>query len=156
VLSRFAILLLTASSIAPVGFTYAWVAFWQREKTVAIGALVVGVVACCACISLLHYARTTLESFEFEPQSIEPADTESLGFMLLYLLPLFTDKISDLHWEIWVPIIGVFSIIVATGFGYHFNPLLGIFQWHFYKVTSRDNVTYVLITKKQLRKAAQV
>jgi hypothetical protein len=154
-LSRLARLLLTASSIAPVSFTYAWVALVQHQKTVAIWATVVGVVAVIACLGLLRYARRTIESFAFETNSIEPADTESLGFMLLYLLPLFTDKISDLHWELWIPILVVFSVIVATGYGYHFNPLLGIFQWHFYKITSRDGVTYVLITKKHIRTAAK-
>jgi hypothetical protein len=28
--------------------------------------------------------------------------------------------------------------------------------WHFYKVTTSDGVTYVLITRKQLRRAAEL
>ena len=45
-------------------------------------------------------------------------------------------------------------MITATGYNYHFNPLLGLLKWHFYKVQSNEGVTYVLITKKQLRTAA--
>jgi hypothetical protein len=137
-----------------VSFTYAWVAFMQGERDVGIWAVIVGSIALFACVFMLGYARKTLERLPFETRSIEPADTESLGFMILYLLPLFTSKISELHWELWIPIIAVFSLIVATGYGYHFNPLLGIFQWHFYKVTSKDGVTYLLITKQYIRTAA--
>jgi hypothetical protein len=153
-LSKLARLLLTASSIAPVSFTYAWVAFVQGDKRVALWAVVVGLIAVVMCIGLLRYAQKNLEALDFRTKSIEPADSENLGFMLLYLLPLFTGKISDLHWELWIPIIAVFSVIIATGFGYHFNPLLSILQWHFYRVTSQDGVTYVLITKKHIRTAA--
>jgi hypothetical protein len=102
---------------------------------------------------VLSFAQKNLEALQFKAKSIEPADSESFGFMLLYLLPLFTDKIGTLNWELWIPIIVVFSIITVTGYGYHFNPLLGILQWHFYKVTSEDGVTYVLITRKHLRTA---
>ncbi len=74
--------------------------------------------------------------------------------MLLYLLPLFTDKINTLNWELWIPVIAIFSFITAFGYSYHFNPLLGLMGWHFYKVESTDGVTFVLITKKHLRTAA--
>jgi hypothetical protein len=153
-LSRLARLLFTASSIAPVSFTYAWVAYMQSQPSVAIWAAALGIIAVDACVLLLAFAQRNIEAFEFAPQTIEAADTESLGFMLLYLLPLFTEQVGNLHWELWVPIIVVFAVIVGTGHGYHFNPLLGLAQWHFYKVTSSDGVTYVLITKKHLRTAA--
>jgi hypothetical protein len=134
--------------------TYAWVAYFQDEKRIALLAAIVGIVAVLACLCVLKFARKNLESLPFKAESIEPADTENLGFMLLYILQLFTDKIATLNWELWLPIILVFSIIVATGYGYHFNPLLGLMQWHFYKITSVDGVTYVLITKKYIRTAA--
>jgi hypothetical protein len=128
-LSRLARLLLTASAIAPVSFTYAWVAYMQSQLTVAIWAAAVGLIALNACVILLGFAQRNIESFDFAPQTIEAADTESLGFMLLYLFPLFTDQISNLHWELWAPIIAIFSVIIATGHSYHFNPLLGLAQW---------------------------
>jgi hypothetical protein len=78
-----------------------------------------------------------------------------VGFMLLYLLPLFTDKVNTLNWSLWIPTILVFAVITATGYSYHFNPLLGMMGWHFYKVSSTEGVTYVLLTKRQLRSAAE-
>ena len=35
-------------------------------------------------------------------------------------------------------------------------PLLGLMGWHFYKVGTKEGVTYVLITKRQLRSASEV
>lgn len=154
-LSVLAKILLTASSIAPVSLTYAWVAYMQEESRVAWISLSVGIAAVLSCLGILRYARDTLEEVPFQLGSIEPVDNEHIGFMLLYILPLFTDSITTLHWEIWLPVIIVFAIIIGTGFGYYFNPLLGLLQWHFYRVTSTDGVTYVIITRKHIRSVAE-
>jgi hypothetical protein len=154
-LSKIARLMLTASSIAPVGFTYAWVAYLQDEGRVAIIAVVISLLAVFLCLFILRFARKNLEALPFHAKEIEAADSENLGFMLLYLFPLFTDKIGSLNWSVWIPLLVIFGVIVATGYGYHFNPLLGIMQWHFYKVTSTEGVTFVLITKKHLRGAME-
>jgi hypothetical protein len=92
---------------------------------------------------------------KFSAQSVETADGEYLAFFLLYALPLFTAKINELTWQVWVPTLLIFAVITAKSYCYHFNPLLGMMGWHFYRVTSVDGVTYVLITKKQLRRAAE-
>jgi hypothetical protein len=154
-LSVFARLMLTATSIAPVGMTYAWVAIMQDQPLIALYAAAVSLVAVALCLAILRIARTQLEAIPFKCEEIEAADSENIGFMILYLLPLFTDKISTLNWEIWIPTILVFGIIIGLGYGYHFNPLLGLLRWHFYKVTSENGVKYVVLTKKQIRSAAE-
>ena len=155
-LSSLARAMLTATAIAPVSLTYAWVAFYQEEYIISAIATAIAVILTVLCIKLLGYVRKQIEDIPFKASSIEPADAESLGFMLLYLLPLFTDDIADLNWELWLPLIIVFGVMVGTGYSYHFNPLLGLLKWHFYKVTSESGVTYVLITKKHLRTASGV
>ena len=150
-LSRLAKLLLTSTSIAPVLITYSWVAFRSGElKTTGllIGACLVLVVL---CISLLRYAKNNLERVRFSVNSVEAADRENMGFLLLYLLPLFTSPFNALNWQIWIPTLVIFGAVVATGYSYHFNPLLGLMGWHFYKVGTSEGVTYILFTKKQLR-----
>lgn len=144
-------LLLTSTAIAPVLLTYAWVAYqssclWQSG--VLLGACFLLLLI---CICLLDYARRHLERVNFTPTSVEAADRENMGFLLLYLLPLFTAQFATLNWQVWVPTIVIFAAVVATGHNYHFNPLLGLMGWHFYKVGTREGITYVLITKKQLR-----
>ena len=95
-----------------------------------------------------------MESFSFQVSSIEAADRENMAFLLLYLLPLFIASFDALNWVVWAPILVIFALITSTGYSYHFNPLLGIMKWHFYKVGTPEGVTYVLITKKELRRAS--
>ncbi|APX85009.1 hypothetical protein BV511_09960 [Methylorubrum extorquens] len=155
-LSSIARILLTATAIAPISLTYAWVSVYQGQVKIAVACCILGAVLWISCVVLLNYVRNNIEALPFKTASAEPADAESFGFLLLYLLPLFTDKIETLNWELWIPITLVFSIIIGTGYGYHFNPLLSLLRWHFYKITSDDGVTYVLITKKHLRTAARI
>lgn len=150
-LNAFAKLALTSTAIAPVLLTYAWVAYQAGEESDAFkllgfcGALII------LCLLLLAFAKKNLERVKFSIVSVEAADRENMGFLLLYLLPLFTAQFDALNWQIWIPTIIVFGAVVATGYSYHFNPLLGLMGWHFYKVGTKEGITYILITKKQLR-----
>ncbi|MFK8254198.1 hypothetical protein [Ancylobacter terrae] len=153
---RIAKTLLIMSAIAPIGLVYAWVAFSEGKTLLAI-LLISGclfLVACCAW--LLKQAKKYLERFPFKPASVEAADRENIAFMLLYLSPLFTAPLGQWNMNIMIPTLLVFALLTATGYNYHFNPLLGLVRWHFYKVSSIEGVTYVLITKKQLRNTAQI
>ncbi|MCR9257790.1 MAG: hypothetical protein NXI16_17035 [Alphaproteobacteria bacterium] len=148
-------LLLTSTAIAPVLLTYAWVAYQAGESKQAATLLGVCIVLILVCLGLLRYAKANLERMNFSATTVEAADRENMGFLLLYLLPLFTAQFSTLNWQVWVPAIVIFAGVVATGYSYHFNPLLGLLGWHFYKVSTKEGVTYVLITKKQLRNATE-
>lgn len=154
-LSRLARLMLTSTAIAPVLLTYAWVAMWSGNSGTGIWLIAVCIGLIFICWLLLRYARRNLERMSFKPVSIEAADRENMGFLLLYLLPLFTAQFESLNWNVWIPAILVFAAVVATGYSYHFNPLLGLMGWHFYKVGTAEGVTYVLITQKQLRNATE-
>lgn len=154
-LSAFAKILLTSTAIAPVGFTYAWVAWFNDEKDFAGLAVSASLSLVLICIWMLRYAKKNLERFNFSVSTVEAADRENMGFLLLYLLPLFTSSFNSLNWIVWIPTLVIFAIITSTGYSYHFNPLLGVMKWHFYKVGTPEGVTYVLITKKELRHASQ-
>lgn len=147
--------LLTSTAIAPVALTYAWVAYQAGSTQLAVMLFGLCIALLLICLGLLRFSQNNLERVNFTAKSVEAADSENVAFLLLYLLPLFTGKINELTWQIWAPMIVIFAIITATSYSYHFNPLLGMLGWHFYKVESSDGITYVLITKKQLRKAAE-
>ncbi len=152
-LSWLAKLMLTGTSIAPVGFSYAWVAYQSGNEILALLTIAGSLFLVLLCIWLLRYAKKNLESSSFRITTVEAADRENMTFLLLYLLPLFTANFASLNWQVWVPTLVIFAVIVSTGYSYHFNPLLGLMNWHFYKVSTPEGVTYVLITKKELRRA---
>lgn len=153
-LSGFARLLLTGTAMAPVGLTYAWVAYMQGQTAIALSLLGVCALLLLICVLLLRLAKRNLATSDFKPSLIEAADHQNAAFLLLYVMPLFTDRIEALEWQFWIPVVIIFSVITATGYNYHSNPLLGLLGWHFYKVESPEGVTFVLITKKHLRSAA--
>ena len=144
-------LLLTSTAIAPVLLTYGWVAYQAKESRQAFALLGACVVLVMICLGMLAYSKKHLERLKFSATTVEAADRENMGFLLLYLLPLFTTQFTTLNWQVWIPAIIIFAAVVATGYSYHFNPLLGLMGWHFYKISTKEGVTYVLITKKQLR-----
>lgn len=154
-LSTIAKISLTSTAIAPVGFTYAWVAWFNGDKLFSSLAVCGSLFLVLVCIWMLRYSKKKLERFNFTVQTVEAADRENMGFLVLYLLPLFTANLDTLNWVVWVPTLIIFAIITSTGYSYHFNPLLGVMKWHFYKVGTPEGVTYVLITKKELRHASQ-
>lgn len=152
-MSKVAKLLLTSTAIAPVLLVYSWVAYQAADYRMLLILSLVCVALVIVCIWILNYAKKHLERMRFTATTIEAADKENISFLLLYLLPLFTKEFSAFNWDIWIPVVFIFALVVATGYSYHFNPLLGLFRWHFYKVGTKEGVTYVLITKKQLRNA---
>jgi hypothetical protein len=153
---RFAKALLIVSAIAPIGLVYAWVAGTEGNYHWTAGLIVGCAFLIGCCVWLLRKARHVLERFPFQPKSVEAADRENIAFMLLYLSPLFTSQFGQLNTALLIPTILVFALLTATGYNYHFNPLLGLVGWHFYKVSSSEGVTYVLVTKKQLRNTNQI
>lgn len=153
-LNALARLLLTSTALAPVGFTYAWVAWTQSMPKTA--ALIAGISAVLVllCIVMLGLVKKSVPASDFQPASIEAADHENTAFLLLYVMPLFTSQFNTLDWKFWIPTVAIFAVITATGYSYHFNPLLGLMGWHFYKTQSPEGVTFVLITRKHIRSAA--
>lgn len=143
-------LMLTATALAPVALTYAWAA-WSDNKNLSLILIISSVLLLIMCVALLNSAKNNLEKLPLKINYAEAADREHTAFLLLYISPLLTEKFSGLQWSMWIPILIIFGFISATSYNYHFSPLLGILGWHFYKVTSSDGVTYVLLTKRQLR-----
>jgi hypothetical protein len=148
---RVAKFLLIASALAPVGLVYAWIVWRSGQHGVASVIVVACALLVLICVYLLRQAGASLERFPLAITSVEPADRENIAFMLLYLSPLFTSELGQLNTNLLIPTLAIFTLLTATGYNYHFNPLLGLVGWHFYKVQSGEGVTYVLITRKQLR-----
>lgn len=147
---------LVATAIAPVLLVYAIVFVRDQKYVEAAIFLLVTYLLVWASRSIISYARRTGERLKLEITSIEAADRENIAFLLLYLLPLINGDASSPDYFVSALVLLVFGVVVATGHSYHFNPLLGIFGWHFYRVSISEGVTYVVLTKRTLltKKAA--
>jgi hypothetical protein len=145
-------ILLTLTALAPVLFTYAWVS-WATDKNLAKLLILAGILLVIFCMQLIARAKSSLEEVGVEITGAEAADRENIAFLLLYISPLFSDAVTDLQWNVFVPAIVIFGFVVSTGYNYHFSPLLGMLGWHAYKVSTKEGITYVMLTKRELRTA---
>lgn len=143
--------LLTATAVAPVVLVYAIIALIDKDLVLAIALFVTCVILVGSCLGLLIYIRAKTTQSTILITAIDSADRESLGIMLLYLMPFIRLSPSDLTWELLVPSIVLFLSLVASGTGFYFNPLLNFFGWHFYKVDTPEHIKHVLITKNRFR-----
>lgn len=156
-LSRIAKIFLVLTSVAPAVLTYAVAAVFMGEITIATKLLGTVIILVLFCIAILRYARHNLEKMNLRATSVEVADQESIGLLLVYLLPLLRPQFEFTEINLWMCFIFllVFALFLSVSYGYHFNPLLGFLGWHFYKIKTQEGVTYVLITKKRLRSVTE-
>ena len=144
-------LLFTTTAIAPVALVYAY-ALWVDHKhgpaefvcAISIGLVILALLFLAGVFNRLSKSTVKLTS-------AETADQENVAFLLLYVSPLFTANIEQLNFSIVVPVVILFTAVVMSGNNYHFNPLLNLFGWHFYKVGTPDSVTRVLVTRRSIR-----
>lgn len=148
--------LLIMTSLTPICMVYAWVAISEGYVWAPFWLLLASCVLVLVCWAVLSFGVSRLENFPFKFDSVEPADQESISFLLLYLSPLFLDKIADVNFNILVPALGVYAFLLATSYTYHFNPLISMMGWHFFKVQSSEGVTYVLLTRKKIRNVDRI
>ena len=142
---------LTGASLAPVLFVYAMVALLEGDFAPAVALSMVGMLLIGLGLVLLTFIKVRLEKFDFSFDKVEVADRESVGLLVVYLLPLLRTSFSDLEFLVLVPAVAIFLALALTGYNYHFNPLLRLLGWHFYKAGTPEGVTYILITRRNLR-----
>ena len=143
--------LLTATAVAPVLIAYAIVALIEQNLFWCIAIISIFFVLVILCFTLLRLIQTKQAPFSLSITAVDSADRESLGLMVLYLMPLTRFPFSEMDWRILAPSIVLFLSLVVTGTSYHFNPLFNCLGWHFYKVDTKEHVKYLLITKRRLR-----
>lgn len=151
--SLLASITLTGTSIAPVLLVYAVVGFFECEYLSSSLFALAGLILIGLWVGLFWRQRRHLTRTRFSFTSVEIADKENFGLLAVYLLPLLRTSFSDLEWLVLVPAVAIFLALAITGHNYHFNPLLKLSGWNFYKVGTSEGVTYVLVTRKTLRRA---
>lgn len=149
--------LLVFTSFAPILLTYSFVLFIKNSSIIEImPMLLIVFFMTIICLSVLYYAKKHLEIQTFKINSIKTADGQVMGFLIAYILPILSITNPNIDMRILSFIIVLFIVIIWTTNSYHINPLLSLFGYHFYEVTTLDNVTYLLLTKRELRKTTSV
>lgn len=157
-LSQLTNALLVLTAFAPVLFTYAFVAY-RHGTDLSVIALLVGaaLVLTAICWGLLRVSRQLLpEVSPFRAVGVKPVDTELLTYVVAYLLPLVNVGGPTVDWYVLSFIVLLLIALVWATHAYHFNPLLALFGYHFYEVTSSGGITYVMLSSADLRSVDQI
>ena len=152
-LNKLTKVLLVSTSFSPVFLTL-WFAEFSKAWDITEGwfYLAIAVLLSILCFSIMKIARKNLESMPVKITAISTSDKETVGFIIVYLLPL----INQTPVQVNLYLLFFILLILFTTNSYHFNPVLGIFGYHFYEVTIEGGITYVLVTKKNLTDTKKV
>jgi len=156
-MNKIAKILLVTTSFAPIILTYAFV-IWVCDGSLItiVSLLAVVVFLVIICLALLKFAKTQIEVQKIEITSISSADGEVLGFVIAYLLPILSLTNPSIDFKVILFIGVMFLIVIWSTNSYHVNPLINMFGYHFYEISSNDNISYLLLTKKELRKTTSI
>ena len=149
-MSTLAKVLLALTAFAPVLLTYAAVSAMNCEYVHAAIFVTICILLVIVCAGLLQFAKTRLQARSYRTATVETADNEVFGLLLVYVLPLITRDLAAYNWYAWILVTLLFCLVVATSYGYHFNPLLIFLRYHFYKVTECKGIPHVLITRRRV------
>ncbi|NHN38948.1 hypothetical protein G8764_16690 [Pseudomaricurvus alcaniphilus] len=156
-MTKLAKLLLVLTSTAPILLTLAFVEFiTQKDWSIILPLILVVVAFALFCFYILGQAPKKLESFPITSVSLKPADNEIVGFVLAYLVPILNTGYNEINFFLMAFIYLLFVVIAWNSNAYHFNPILGVLGFNAYEVTTKDNITYVLLTTKTLRKNSDI
>ena len=134
-----------------MAFVYAYALWVDNKHDLALIVLMVAIFLILISALFLFVVFSRLQKYTIKLTSAETADQENIAFLLLYVSPLFTGDIDTLNFSIAIPVVILFLIVVMSGNNYHFNPLLNMMGWHFYKVDTPDSVSRVLISRRSIR-----
>lgn len=156
-LSRFAKLLLVATSLAPILVTWAFADWREHGASIAqLSAVVVALLLVVLCALLIRGARRLLGEIQFAASAIKTADSEVVGFIVAYLLPLVSAGSGRFDPILLVFIMLLLGLIVWSSNAYSVNPLLSLFGYHFYEVTNTDGVTFLFLARRELQSVNDV
>ena len=143
--------ILTGMAVAPVLWVYALVGVVEGDYIPAICVAGVGCLFPIAGHFLLRYLQNKASRLTVRLESAGATDQESLGILLLYLVPLLEVPTLQISWVVLIPAAGIFLAWVVTGHYHHLNPLLVLMGWHFYKVNTPEGISYLLLSRRTLR-----
>jgi magnesium-transporting ATPase (P-type) len=145
ILNKLAKASLVTTSFAPVLITYAFVLWIDNESLFRILIiLAISLLLVILCVSVLSIAKKQLQIIDFPVNSIKTADGEVLGYLVAYLIPFATLASDQINESVLLFIFGLFILVLT------------LFNYHFYEVTTLNNITYLLITKRDLRNTSSV
>jgi hypothetical protein len=150
----------TATSLAPVLLVYAALFLfdgdplfaWSANRVWAIGCLLAIAACLYACHRILRFYSERVSSGPKKFDSLKVADKSAIAFVVVYSLPLITRQDMEIRIGALIVLFALLGVLIYHSDAYLINPLLTLppFRYHFYEVTTKEEVTYVLVSKREI------
>ena len=158
-LNNLAKLLFVATSLAPILCVFAVCDIDKGNGYYVAGFLFwFAAVLVSSCWFFLRRASQHVAKEPIKIRSLSSTDKETLAYLIAYLLPVISGGTMDIR-ENMLASIMVLTVLVMCVFhtnAFHFNPLLGLFGYHFCEITTTSGNTAMLITKRTHRCQEQI
>ena len=132
-LSKLAKLTLVSTSLAPVLVTYAFVEYLDPQRSspfLWISLIIITISLVFLCWWVIGLATKKLGELDFRIKEAKSADSEIVGFILVYLSPLIGTSNIDFSTPILIFVLFLLVFVIWSSNAYHFNPLLGLSLIH--------------------------
>ena len=153
-LNRFAKIMLVLTSLAPALGAFGAISYSEEKACWStIQWFIYAGLLLLVCWLVLRFAKANVEKEVLTVKAVRSADKEVLTFLLVYLLPLVArDSLPAATTETTMYVFLIIAWAVYHSNAFHFNPLLGLLEYHFYEVTSGDGMSQMLITRNTMRR----
>lgn len=156
-MNKFAKMLLTATSLAPVLLVMAIDSFSQKGVTYfPFALLIIASALVVIALGLMNVARKGQQQ-ELTVCKAKNSDKQTLTFLVAYLLPVLNDH-KYLFRDFNAPTLAILALLAVAVYhsnSFDFNPLLGMFGYHFYEVEGPDGFPCLLISRVALANPCQ-
>jgi hypothetical protein len=142
-------LLLFLSSYFPLAVIVA-IVFHERNRWIALGFLLAGLLGVLGTLAYLRYART-LGAVRVQVKGHQRKDGEAMGYILTYLAPFVV--LPSARWEEVVSLIVFFLVLALLYINsnmIHVNPMLNILGYRIYELSMEDGAIHALITRRRV------
>ena len=104
------------------------------------------------CKVLLVWAAKELQKHTISIDEFERKDHEMLAFLFIYLLPFIRSGNSTFitDWLTGICILVIIGFAIAHAGALHFNPVMGLWGYHFYAIKNPFGASNLLISRKDL------
>jgi hypothetical protein len=152
-INKLAKFLLVATSLAPILGAVAVNQYSQGKPWEDWSVwLVIGLLLALICWGVLEYSAKNIQLQQITITEFDSEDHETLAFLIAYLLPFISAKDMAFtgDWLTGAYILGVIFLVITHSGAFHFNPVMGLLGYHFYKIKIASGSTVILISKRDL------
>jgi hypothetical protein len=147
---------LVITTIAPVWITLAFL-YWNNGQS--LYAALISAASAIFCLIAYAIVKSSPKKFtktKADALSIKPADKEISGYFVAYMLPILGGGKYFLEPSVAIFFSIVFFIFIWFSKSFYANPVLAIFRYKFYEITTTNGNTYLLLTKREIKDPANI